>query len=176
MKYNPLKISFLILMISFFSSCKNQVFKKEKSYIVSGKVLTNKLYCGGAQPTKEMIEDLKKPVIYSNKLFFIKEISEDYSNQVFLMKFRSDSLGEFKIDLKAGSYAVFLEEQINITDFSILKNQELNQKCYEEWLKKPFCTIEVLNNAVEGLEFKVEKKCFISKDIPCLNYIGPKPQ
>ena len=179
MKINAIKILKPLLFMAAFSlffSCKNHVSKKNTLHTVSGKVTQKKLYCGGARPTEKMLEDLKKPIPYPNKSFYIKKIADDYTNQKILLNFTSNNLGEFMFQLKPGSYAVFLDEQINKVDFSILKNQTLDEKCYDGWLKKPYATVEVKNENINYLEFNIAKKCFITKDIPCLRYTGPLPQ
>lgn len=170
------KSVYLLFISSLLFSCRNTKMINEKNYMVSGKVTTTNLYCGGAAPTKEMLERLKKPIPYLNKIFYVKNISDNYSEEKIILNFQSDSLGNFRFQLQPGSYAIFLEEQINKPKMSDYKNLELNQSCYQEWQNKPYKTLEIKESNTENLSFRINRKCFIPMDNPCLSYTGPLPQ
>lgn len=170
--------SLLVLLISSVGllACRASKVNGKIQYSVSGKVITNKVYCGGAAPTKEMLENLKMPILYAGKTFYIKKQSENYVGKEILLSFTSNSFGEFKIQLSPGKYAFFLDEQINEINFKEEKNINLNQSCYKDWLQKPFFELEVKKESINDLLFTIPKKCFINFDIPCLEFTGPRPQ
>lgn len=160
----------------FTLGCKTHSNQKEMGYSISGKVTKSNLYCGGTRPTQEMIARYKIPKVYSNKSFYIKNKATDYTNEKTISQFVTDSLGRFKINLNTGTYSIFLNEQINTIDFSESKKLKLEQACYDDWLTKPYSIIEVKKENIDSLKFHFTKKCFVKYDIPCLQYIGPRPQ
>ena len=167
----------LLITTSILLSCSVSKYSNERNfaYNVSGKIITNKLYCGGAQPTQAILDALKTPIAFKNKTLYVKYQSDNYSEQEVVSSFTSNNLGEFTLQLKPGKYAVFVEEQINKQDYKDRENLILDQACSKAWLNKPYYIIDVVNEHINGIEFTFPKRCFIKEDNPCLRYTGPRP-
>jgi len=170
--------SFLIVLLN---SCNNNkaIVKSsaDSSFLITGVVLQTFNYCGGAKPTQEILDNLKKPQVYPEKTFFVRAGSKNDLDQKIVLKFTSAIDGTFSFNLKPGTYSVILEEQlsaINIDDYKT-KNQAVDEKCFQEWWGKPYYILEVTDKNITDLKFTFDHKCFLKTDVPCITYTGPKP-
>jgi hypothetical protein len=150
---------------------------KCKTYSIKGKVTQTFSYCGGAAPSKEMIDNLAKPVAYPGKKFFVRRGKINSTENKIVKSFISDSIGEFSIDLPAGTYSIIQEEQVNEIKAShlIKENLEVDSACLQKWWSEPYYILEVNGKNKEPLNFNFHHRCFISSDIPCISYHGPMP-
>ena len=182
--YKTTKRSCFILILLFFlnislGACQ-AIYKKGKTlktFTVSGKVTQTFPYCGGAAPSKELLEKLAKPVAYAGKKFFIREGKTNSINAKILESFSTGKDGEFSIRLAPGIYSIILEEQLKLIKAEDLTKEfiEVDEKCLEEWWSKPYYLLEVKNYDINDLNFNFFHRCFILNDIPCINYNGPQP-
>ena len=150
---------------------------KRQTYLISGHVSQSSSYCGGARPTQEMLDKIAIPVAYPNKKFYIRKGKTNSLNLKFLKTFNSDKDGNYTIRLPKGIYSIILEEQlkeINIGDYTTT-NQQVDTNCINEWWSKPYYLLEVNNKNIDHLDFDFHHRCFVTNDIPCLNYVGPMP-
>ena len=160
---------------------QNNVIEHSKttrqSYLISGQVTQTSSYCGGARPSQEMLDQIATPVAYPNKKFYIRKGKTNSLNNNFLKSFTTDKDGNFTIRLRKGIYSIILEEQlkeINSADYTST-NQQVDTSCIKEWWSKPYSILEVKNKNITQLNFNFHHRCFVTNDIPCLNYVGPMP-
>jgi hypothetical protein len=150
--------------------------KKPSMWLVSGKVEKTFAYCGGARPSKEVLENLQSPVAYAGKKFYIREGRINTTSAKIVASFVTDSAGNFKVSLKPGTYSIIVEEQLNTIKASDLQTTELkvDEQCLKQWWSKPLQVIQV-KGVVNNLKFSFHQRCFIGSDIPCISYTGPTP-
>lgn len=150
---------------------------QNKTVIIKGKVTQTTRYCGGARPTQEMLDQMAIPVPYPNKKFYIRKGSTNDLACKVIKSFSTDSIGLFSIYLEPGTYSIILDEQVralNLKDYKFA-NIVVDDKCLQEWWKKPYYILEVKDKNNVELDFIFNHACFIPKDIPCLTYTGPFP-
>ncbi len=150
------------------------VRKSLKIYLISGKVTQTFPYCGGARPTKEILERLATPAVFANKKFYIRRGKINSTTAKIIKSFITDSSGGFSIQLQPGTYSIILEEQLyKIKEEHYKKpNQRVDIKCLTKWWAKPYYLLKVENNNIADLKFNFQRRCFIDSDIPCIYYTG----
>jgi len=151
--------------------------KAQRLFAVSGNVTQTFSYCGGAAPSKEILDQLATPVPFAGKKFYIRKGEVNDTNKVILKSFESDSKGNFSFSLPNGTYSIIVEEQlhaINPSDYS--KEFEVaDEKCLLDWWSKPYFILRIKDSDIKQLNFSFFHRCFVSHDIPCITYQGPPP-
>ena len=149
--------------------------KSSKKYSVSGKVTQTYSYCGGAAPSKQILDKLATPEVYTNKRFYIRAGKINSVKARIVKSFTTGNDGTFSIELEPGTYSIILEEQfhkIKAGDYA-KQNQHADEQCLQKWWKKPYYIIEIRDRNINNLVFNFHHNCFVSDDIPCLEYTGP---
>jgi hypothetical protein len=77
---------------------------------VSGKVVETGDYCGGAAPTEQMLEWLRKEKLVPRKELFVRAGTANRSSPIVL-KFATDAEGNFRISLPPGDYCIIEESK-----------------------------------------------------------------
>lgn len=99
-----MKIVFLISIVTIVACAST----KKQGTEFSGKVQIHQPYCGGAKPSPEVAKGTYSP--YKSATFLIKtSMSNDEKNIV--AKITTDEKGEFKANLKPGSYVVIHQDK-----------------------------------------------------------------
>jgi hypothetical protein len=160
---------------------KDQTSPPAKKVTVAGTITQTFSYCGGAAPPQFLLEEMATPKPFSKKkLVVIKGDTNTTAHQIIL-NFISDSLGNFSFQLEPGIYSVILEEQVSPPDVKKYKTetQTIDESCYKKWWATPYYPLEIpaLDKpaTIKGLNFNFHHRCFISSDVPCLQYDGPMP-
>lgn len=145
------------------------------TYTVSGSVRQTSSYCGGANPPKELLQQLATPMPYPGKTFYIKKGAVNDLTMPVVTSFTTDSNGHFSTRLPAGTYAILVKEQlteINAADYQT-NTLSVDKECLAAWWKKPYYLLEIKQQEVASLNFVFHHRCYISSDIPCITYHGP---
>ena len=145
------------------------------TYIIRGSVSQVFPYCGGARPTREILEQMATPMPYPGKTFYIKPGAVNNLELSVITSFTTDSNGNFSIHLPPGIYSIVLKEQlteINAADFET-KTVTVNKECLEAWWKKPYYLLEIKQHDIVLPNFVFHHRCYITNDIPCTSYHGP---
>ncbi len=159
------------------NSVREHSKSQRQTYLISGQVTQTSSYCGGARPSQEMLDKIAIPIAYPNKKFYIRRGKTNSLNLKFLKSFNTDKDGNYTIRLPNGIYSIILEEQlkeINISNYTTI-NQQVDTNCIKEWWSNPYYLLEVKNKNISDLDFNFHHRCFVTNDIPCLNYVGPMP-
>lgn len=103
------------LVFAGVASAPDQPSKKTKAVkqrTVSGKVVEMKEYCGGANPSEEIRDSLRKEKPYPNKELWIRPgTANGMTNPV--LHFATDAKGNFRIRLPEGDYCIVEEQKKN---------------------------------------------------------------
>jgi hypothetical protein len=165
---------FFLITLSYFGQTK----KPSTYYTVSGSVNLTGSYCGGAAPSEEILEGIRKPSPYIGKVFYVRKGKTNDLKQPIVLKFKTDSLGKFSFKLPVGVYCIIQEEQkasFSKINYPKTGNISVDKTCLLDWWKKPYSILEIKDKSITELEFKFEKRCFIPGDVPCLTFNGPFP-
>lgn len=171
MKRSKLNTAILLILITVQISCAQ---RKSKYYTVTGTVTTTQSYCGGARPTDEMLAQLKMPKPDAGRLLFIKSGKENVEAITAIKSFTTDSLGNFKIKLKKGTYCII--EAYKSKSFVTQKNDSVSKwdsKCLFENYSQCDYQFTVTNKNIDNVNINFFKPCPWAK--PCLQYSGPMP-
>ncbi|MFN5417470.1 MAG: hypothetical protein ACK5B9_10465 [Flavobacteriia bacterium] len=168
---------FILLSISLLASCA--MFKSKNSkYQVSGKIEIHKPYCGGAKPTPEIAKGEFEP--YANATFYVKTQMNNDKKLETVLKFKTDSKGNYKFKIKKGTYVVVHEDKM----LSFEQYKEKYSKPVDQLLE--YVGDKEAKEHYERLDFSIDvqgkkdfsytyqTKCFCGMN-PLMKYIGPKP-
>lgn len=158
-------------------SATSDTKKKVEGYILTGRVLRQRVYCGGARPSKEMLDQLSRLVPYPDKTFYIKKGKTNKANAEVVARFTTDAEGLFSIKLPRGIYSILLEEQLQVIDTKkhTTTNQKIDEDCLAEWWRTPYHILDVQGSFIPPLNFIFTNRCFLNTDIPCVTYTGHRP-
>jgi hypothetical protein len=162
-----------ILIIALFISYS--INAKSQNNLINGNVQQTSFYCGGARPTKEILDNIAKPQPFPNKTFYVRKGKTNNINNKIIAKFTTDSNGNFSLNLPQGTYSILVEEQakpIKAQDYTT-KFQTVDDKCLQTWWQKPYYLL-IVKSKNKPLNFTFKHRCYINNDIPCITYIGPK--
>lgn len=153
-----------------------------KKITISGSVTQTYSYCGGAAPPDFLLEQLAEQKPFPNKNFHVIKGDTNTTSHKIILSFTSDTAGNFSFQLEPGTYSILLDEQAYLPDAKKHKtqSQSIDEDCYKNWWAKPYYLLAVEESSktttIKGLNFNFHHRCFISSDIPCLQYNGPLPQ
>jgi len=148
---------------------------------VTGNVTQTNSYCGGAAPPDFLLEELATPRPFPDKKFHVISGEANTADRKIILSFTSDSAGKFSLQLDPGTYSIILDEQVASADAKKYKtqSQSINEDRYKSWWAKPFYLLKAEERAkatgIKRLSFNFHHRCFISSDVPCLQYEGPAP-
>jgi hypothetical protein len=147
------------------------------TYTLTGKILMVESYCGGAAPSRELLEEIKKPKPCLEKHFFLKKGEANSAKNPVIDVINVDSTGSFSIQLKQGTYCIiqdFQTKPIQLENYKTNSSfQYQGDDCMRKYWADCYQTIELKEN-INDLIITVYKKCFGDGN-PCMNYIGPMP-
>ena len=154
-----------------------QVKGKSDKRTISGKVSQTFDYCGGVEPSPEMLAELTSPQVYPDKKFYIRKDTINSEKKSIILNFISDQDGNFSFQLDPGTYMILLEEQVKKPDLPAYRSSALTaeESCIMDWWKKPYYILIVGEQNISGLDFNFYHRCFNKSDIPCVHYNGPMP-
>lgn len=147
------------------------------TFTLSGKIVMVESYCGGAAPSREMLQEISKPKPCLDKYFFLKKGDANSAKNPVIDVIKVDSTGSFSFQLKQGSYCVlqdFQTKPLQLENFKNANNFEYSgDECMRKYWADCYQTIQ-LNQDINNLIITVYKKCFGDGN-PCLIYTGPMP-
>ena len=167
------KLVLALCLLSFIG-----LAQKTNKYTVSGKVTRTSSYCGGAAPSEEILAGYANPSPYSGKTFYVRKGNTNDIKKAVVLKFKADSSGSFSFQLSPGIYSIIQEEQVKalaLKKYSSTEFIQVDQSCLKSWWKKPYMILTIKDKDIVDLNFNFYHACFISGDIPCMNYNGPMP-
>ena len=167
---------FLFNIVAIAMSWECTTLKKFSNikYHVSGTIMQTQSYCGGAQPTKEILDKLNKPTGIPDTKLFIRKSATNSEDLIIIDSIFSDSVGKFSIDLAPGTYC--LVESWKAKRFippSDNQNQKTDTICLRNLYNLCDYVLEVDNKNIENVNIVFHRDCFYN--LPCVTYKGPVP-
>jgi hypothetical protein len=157
-----------LFIVSFLTS----ISMYAQRYKITIKITETESFCGGMQPTEEMLQDLRAPKPMLNTSFYLVKGIMNKKGIKVMKKLETDSKGIIKLNLTKGNYAILSESQIK--EFIPKKNDEYHiwdNACLAKLWKTPLLILRVKKSF--QTKANVHKPCSYSQD--CLTYRGPLP-
>lgn len=175
----------IIFTFLFSLSCSGQKKGSNKTggvkpvrVTVTGKLMQTNSYCGGIQPSQEILNDLQKPTPYTGKVFYVRKGKVNSTKAEVITSFTVDAKGEFSFQITPGTYSIIQEKQLKPltrTDLKSTETIQVDSKCMKAWWIKPYYLLEVKTTNIVIPDWSIHHPCFVSGDIPCISYTGPMP-
>ncbi len=148
---------------------------------VHGYMETLGSYCGGAAPSREMMEEMSKPKPSAGvKVYFRKGKVNDLS-QPIVDSLVVDDQGNYSINLPNGDFVMLLPE---MRDSSAIKSWRAkdsktriaSEECVRNWFRKGIIAFNVMDGSLSVATITLEKPCLLPLGSSCLRWEGPRPQ
>ncbi|MFN8397369.1 MAG: hypothetical protein U0176_22290 [Bacteroidia bacterium] len=148
-----------------------------KRFAVTGRILLQTSYCGGAAPSDEILAEYEKPKPYGSQPLLIRSGKTNALGTAMVTRTTTAADGTFKLDLPAGTYCLVIAEKEGPRQpgFYQLETIAVDKACDNKWLNTCDISFTVADKPVSGLRLTLQKKCFIDQLSPCLSYSGPLP-
>jgi hypothetical protein len=147
------------------------------TFTLSGQILMVETYCGGAAPSRELLEEIRRPKPCLEKYFFLKKGDANSAKNPVIDVINVDSAGRFSFQLKQGAYCIiqdFQTKPIQLENYKTGNNFDYQgDECMRKYWADCYQTIDLKEN-INDLIITVYKKCFGNGN-PCMIYTGPMP-
>lgn len=149
-----------------------------KTFKVTGHILVQGQYCGGAAPSQQILDEAQRPRPMANQGFLIRGGGTNMLGKSMVTRTRTDANGNFSVDLAPGTYCMVLEEKESARQRGFYDNTNyvIDRKCDDKWLTTCDLSFTVADKPVSGLRLTFQKKCYIDNTLsPCVTWNGPLP-
>lgn len=171
MKNNSLLLLILLCTHAAFALKKGSA----KLVSIQGQITQTAAYCGGAQPSEEMLQQMAKPKPFPNKEIVIKIGPKNKVGNAVYKRIVTDQDGKFTVRLKSNMVYCFIEDW-KAKPFKVPQNTEFVQwdaAClYERYLLADY-VLKVQNKENALVQINFHKPCFFNPY--CGTYSGPLP-
>ena len=171
---------YLIALFGLLFSCKNseKVEVQDKApvlYSVLGELTQTSQYCGGARPTQEMEDEIRRPRPYPLKIYLRKDSVNRLGSPV-IKEIMPDAEGKLELKLEAGTYCIVREYQLQAANPSSLRSQDVgvDEACFRKKWAECFKSFEVKDASVDLGALNIKHRCFLP-DLPCVRFEGQMP-
>lgn len=148
-----------------------------QTFALTGKILIVESYCGGAAPSRDLLETIRKPKPCLEKHFFLKKGDANSAKNPVIDVINVDSTGSFSMQLKQGTYCIlqdFQTKPLQLENYKTGNNYDYQgDDCMRKYWADCYQTIELKEN-INDFIITVYKKCFGDGN-PCMIYTGPMP-
>ena len=152
-----------------------QKSKRNKGIItVVGMATSTADYCGGAAPSEDMLESLRRPAPLNNKVILVKYGLSNNEKSRVVKRIVTNAKGEFSVTLKKGYDYIFVEEWKGMP-YKLPADTEWikwDATCYKKWYETPDFTLKK-NKTLKLVSINFHKYCFYNPY--CGEYSGPLP-
>ena len=146
----------------------------ERRVQVSGTVFETREYCGGANPSEEILEAVRRPRPLANHEMYVRAGPTNALKNQVLLKFTTDEKGNFQIALPAGEYCILeagKKNALKIPDFTE-ENRKLaktepaaipysltSPNCLTEWWQTCDKVFRVGKKNQTGMRIELSRGC-----------------
>jgi hypothetical protein len=149
--------------------------KIKHKFLVSGSIMQTLSYCGGAAPTRKILDSYNTPKGIPFGKLFIKSGLMNIEGAPILHEITADSNGNFSIRLPAGNYCLLEEWKSKPFKLPLNNvNQTVDSACFRNLYNAPDFNLKVTNKNIHHMQFIFHRAC--SNNQPCVSYQGPLPQ
>lgn len=172
------KLSFIIpLAISLCLSslmCATTKQRAVAKFKISGVVMQTMSYCGGAPPTREVLDSFNTPKAMPFKKLFIKPGISNKEETPFIDSIITDENGRFSLDLPEGNYCVVEEWKSRHFQLPLKNEQEtVDSACFRNLYNSCDYQVKVSEKNIDNIKIIFHRPCVYNQ--PCRSYHGPLP-
>ena len=141
---------------------------------ISGIVTETRQYCGGANPSEEILEAVRRPRPLADYELYVRPGSTNALANPVLLKFTTDANGNFQIALPEGEYCILeaaKKDALKIPDFTE-ENRKLaktdptailysltSPKCLTDWWQTCDKVLRVGKENQTGVRIEFQRGC-----------------
>jgi hypothetical protein len=155
-KYISPLLILLIAKTGFSQNHSSNYFVKLK-----GIVRIIHAYNGGAEPTREILEEHSKLVPFVNKQLFLKKTY--YGDLSYLLQ--TDSTGHFDLDIKPGVYNIYFSNE-NASEKKVIDSTDVKSTCEENYKTQSHGQLKIFRKGNSPVEITIRET---------INPCGPLP-
>lgn len=144
------------MMLMGLLSAFSGIFAKD--ILVKGTIMHTRTYCGGAAPSEDMIDKMKKEIPFANHNFVVKKTTTDVNSAPIFKDFTTDEKGNFSISLPKGNYSVFIQEKTQDYEKGIMAQFGRSENC-KTWKNTADFTLNVSKKIKSVQTFKMHLTC-----------------
>jgi len=139
---------------------------------ISGTIMQTTSYCGGAQPTKAIMDSANTPKKIPFAKLFVKAGESNREDARVIEKIEADSNGNFSIYLPKGNYC--LVEEWKTKPFKLPANdasKTADPACYRNLYNTADFKLTVAIKSIRNLKLTFHRAC--PNNQPCVAFKGP---
>ena len=157
---------------------------KPKEFPVEITITQTSSYCGGIEPSPELLKELGTPKPETGKKLFVKEGDKNLFYATVVFETISDSSGKIQFHLPSGKYLIVDEKKKDRGFYDTLLEKystptteysAIDTSCLRAWYELPDLIFEIKDTESKNLKLNFHKKC-IFNEIPCIQFRGHRPQ
>lgn len=145
--------------------------------LVSGTVTHTSPYCGGIEPSREILEELSTPKPSPGAVIYIRSGIKNEGPVDEIFKVTADINGEWSIKLQPGQYCLVGEDKgpgwVQPTIQGMYFTYDSG--CWENWIAECDIAFDVVDKPIYVGELTFHEQCFVGTRCPCVQYDGPDP-
>ena len=182
---NSIRNLIFILVYLFFAF--NLQAQKKKPILMTVELSITKTiqYCGGAAPPNDLIEEMRTPKPFENKVIYVRKNSNDIATPI-LYTITTDANGKAKLNLPTGKYSFVdgSKKDRILYDSLLLKHREatdnagpIDPKCLMDYMMQSDFEIlipKLKKKATKKLNYNYFIGCNWS-GVPCAEFRGQYP-
>lgn len=146
---------FYFMALLFLLTVKNCFSQKHASdYFVrlKGNVNIVHVYKGGAEPSREIVEETSKTVPLANIELFLKKTY--YGNLTYVIQ--TDSSGNFDLNIKPGVYNIYLSNE-NASSKKMIDSTDVKSTCEEQYKTQSHGQLKVFRKGNSPVEITIRE-------------------
>ncbi|HKR04185.1 MAG TPA: hypothetical protein VJY62_06060 [Bacteroidia bacterium] len=147
------KSYFMVLLILLtVQNCFSQKHASDYFVRLKGSVNIIHVYQGGAEPGREILEEISKPVPFINTKLFLKKTY--YGNLAYIIQ--TDSSGNFDLNIKPGVYNIYLSDE-NASSKKMIDSTDVKSICEEQYKTQSHGQLKVYRKGNSPVEITIRE-------------------
>jgi hypothetical protein len=154
--------------------CSPKKKKQKVKFQVTGSILETRSYCGGAEPSPELLAQCNTPKGVPLAKLYVKKGDSNKEKSTVIDSIFADNEGKFLVNLPAGTYC--LVEDWKTKKFVLPEGNEMqtvDSTCYRNRYNACDYQLTVTDKNIDSVKIIFHRNCSWSQ--PCIDYHGPLP-
>jgi hypothetical protein len=171
--YPILLIGAALLISSWMRRPANQ--KSEPKLLISGSIMQTISYCGGAPPSRKILDGLNTPKGIPFGRLFVKIGATNVEDAPVIDTIKADEKGNFSTYLPAGNYCLLEEWKAKPFKLPLnTANQTVDSTCFRSLYNACDFKLIITDKSIDHIKIIFHRTCPYNQ--PCITYHGALPQ